>query len=265
MKDRVSTANTTLAAQTQSYSPTFFADSAPTSLRSARLMLGHLFDFYRPRSVIDVGCGPGAWLAAAEELGATSLEGIDGPWVQPSTLLSKRIHFRPTDLASDFVTTGGRDLCISVEVAEHIAPEAAGRFVKSLCTLSDVVVFSAAIRLQGGVMHVNEQPQSYWARHFAEHDYECFDFFRPLFWSEHLIDPWYRQNVLLYIRKLHPLATALRARGPVVGPLDTVHPEIYEGNLNRYKRAVDEPTLRFCLLSFGRWFRRKVLSTNVSR
>ena len=37
---------------------------------SARVVLGMLYQHYVPQSVIDVGCGRGAWLAAAEALGA---------------------------------------------------------------------------------------------------------------------------------------------------------------------------------------------------
>ena len=49
--------------------------------QSAAIVLGLLYEYYKPQSVIDVGCGPGAWLAAAESLGAITLKGLDGEWV----------------------------------------------------------------------------------------------------------------------------------------------------------------------------------------
>lgn len=246
------------AGQRQSYSPRFFANIAPGSIESARLLLGMLFKLYQPKSVIDIGCGQGTWLAAAEELGAIRLAGLDGPWVDPATFLSKNIHFHTADLESDFDTGEKFDLCISVEVAEHLSPNAAHRFVRNLCTASDVVLFSAAIKHQGGVMHLNEQPQSYWARLFDQSGYECHDLFRPVFWGNQRIQNWYRQNALLYIKRFHPVASKLREKAILPGPLDIVHPEIYEGNLETYRRAVEEPTLRFCCQSLGRWSKRQL-------
>lgn len=221
-------------------------------------MLGRLFESYHPKSVVDIGCGQGTWLAAAEELGATKLTGLDGPWVDPATLFSNNISFRAVNLESDFQSDEKFDLCICVEVAEHVSPDGAHRFVKNLCAMSEVVLFSAAIRQQGGVMHVNEQRQSYWANLFKDAGYECIDLFRPLFWTDQRVETWYRQNALLYIKPSHPIAAKIKQREPLPGPLDIVHPELYEGNLETYRRAIDEPTLRFCLESFGRWGMRRL-------
>jgi SAM-dependent methyltransferase len=250
--------DTTQPMRSQAYTSRFYSGTAPGSLASARLLLGLLFESFRPKSVIDVGCGNGAWLAAAEELGANKLVGIDGSWGNPAALLSRNISFRPVDLESAFEVGEMFDLCISVEVAEHLSPDAAQRFVRSLCSASDVVLFSAAIRHQGGVLHINEQRQSYWANLFESAGYECHDVFRPVFWPDPRVDTWYRQNAFLYIKGSHPCAAKMRERALLRGPLDIVHPELFEGNLENYQRAIEAPTLRFCWQCLGRWSKRQL-------
>ena len=52
------------------YDKAFYDEFTHSSRRSAQIVLGKLFEQYRPSSVIDVGCGVGAWLSIAQELGA---------------------------------------------------------------------------------------------------------------------------------------------------------------------------------------------------
>lgn len=61
-------------------------------------------------------------------------------------------------------------------------------------------MFGAAIPGQGGVEHVNEQPQSYWIRKFRDRDYKCYDVIRPRFWNDEDIECWYRQNTFLFVK-----------------------------------------------------------------
>ena len=48
---------------------------------SAHLILSLLFELFRPRSVLDVGCGIGTWLAVAQKLGVKDIAGVDGEWL----------------------------------------------------------------------------------------------------------------------------------------------------------------------------------------
>jgi SAM-dependent methyltransferase len=243
----------------QAYSPRFYAGQASGSLDSARAVLQLLYGTYQPKSVLDVGCGLGGWLAAAEELGCQRLVGVDGAWVDPQALISKRIEFSNANLEKDFNIAARFDLCISVEVAEHLPADCARAFVERLCAASDVVLFSAAIRLQGGTYHQNEQWQSYWADMFQEAGYDCFDFFRPQLWTNQRVESWYRQNILLYVERSHPIADAMRRRSLLRGPLDIVHPEIFEGNIENLRRTIEDPTLKFCCQSFALWGRRQIM------
>lgn len=167
------------------------------------------------RRVIDVGCGVGTWLAVAEQHGVTEAVGIEGPWVADVALESPNLRVHHADLERPLPAIGRFDLATCLEVAEHLTPGRARGIVEDLCALSDTVLFSAAIHWQGGVRHLNEQPQSYWAALFAEQGYGAEDVVRPRFWRDGRVSYWYRQNMVIY-----------RKGAPIVPPstLDRRHP-----------------------------------------
>jgi 2-polyprenyl-3-methyl-5-hydroxy-6-metoxy-1,4-benzoquinol methylase len=102
------------------------------SLASARIFLAYLFKYWAPKSVIDFGCGLGTWLHACRELGTERLVGLDGDWVTEDRLIDRAIEFRPTNFQQGIVSTETFDLAISLEVVEHLPPDAADRFIQSL-------------------------------------------------------------------------------------------------------------------------------------
>jgi len=242
----------------QAYDSRFFEAQIGGALESAKVVLDILFEIYRPRSVFDLGCGTGAWLAAAGSLGCDRLVGVDGPWVRESELIDPRIEFSRVDLEQDIEYPGQFDLAICVEVAEHVSRARAGCLVETLCRIADLVVFSAAVPLQGGVHHINEQWQSFWAAQFDSFGYQVCDFFRPRIWSDAKVEAWYRQNLLLYIRRSHPVLVNVQRLSHAQAPLDIVHPYIFEGNIESYKRGHDDPTLRLCAEMLLRWVSRQV-------
>jgi SAM-dependent methyltransferase len=187
-----------------------------------------LFGLFTPASVIDVGCGEGAWLAAAERLGSTRLTGLDGDWVDRTALRSARIDFRPTDLSGAIAIGARHDLCISVEVAEHLPASHAEAFVEALCKASDVVLFSAAVPQQGGTEHVNEERASRWAARFDARGYTCFDLVRGAVWSDPRVAWWYRQNAFVYVRRGSPPFVAFASAPLPPTPRDLVHPDAFE-------------------------------------
>lgn len=221
------------------YSRAFYASRQEASLRSARAVLPFVLELVKPRSIVDFGCGTGTWLHAAKSLGVTDVLGLEGPWVQRAQPLLGARELRICDLGEPVTLNTRFDLAVSLEVAEHLTPARAEGFVQDLCAASDVVLFGAAIPLQGGTGHVNEQWQSYWAGLFAQAGYVCLDLLRPRFWRVAEVLPWYKQNAFLYVRSTHQ--TVLDRTPAELGraslPLDVVHPDMYV-------RLVKDPPLR---------------------
>jgi hypothetical protein len=128
-----------------------------------------------PKSVVDVGCGPGIWLESYRKHGISDFLGIDGPWVRPETLRIPKENFRVEDLSKPLAIGRQFDLVNSLEVAEHLDAGCADVFARSLASLGDLIVFSAAIPGQRGYHHVNEQFQGYWVEKFQALGFECYD------------------------------------------------------------------------------------------
>ena len=140
----------------KSYDQRFFDWVNFTGARSARQVIPLLIEHIRPTSVLDVGCGQGAWLAVWRELGVTDVTGVDGDYLVQDDLLIPRNDFLARDLTERFSLDRHFDLVQSLEVAEHLRPEASATFVDSLCAHGDIVAFSAAQPGQGGEGHINE-------------------------------------------------------------------------------------------------------------
>lgn len=206
------------------YPADFYQHRRAHTAHAASRILGALPAGLPRRSVADIGCGTGTWLAAALADGAEAAFGIEGAWVTPAMLDDPRIAFTPHDLEQDFALPA-TDLAISLEVAEHLTPARAGSFVADLVATAPSVLFSAAIPGQGGVGHLNEQWQSWWATRFAAHGYLAYDVIRPAIWTDEAIPAWYRQNVVLYLDS--PTATALSLTPTAPALLDRVHPAFW--------------------------------------
>jgi SAM-dependent methyltransferase len=214
------------------YPPSFFAELATTSRASAREVVPLILDLLGVRSVVDVGCGTGLWLAAFREHGVEDVIGVDAEDVPLEALQIPHDRFRQADLAQPLRLPRTFDLAISLEVAEHLPPEAAEGFIESLVRLAPLVVFSAAVPLQGGFRHLNEQWPDYWAEKFAHRGYVPHDVIRPHIWTNPRVAWWYSQNMLLYARP-SSLPERLRAGGGPAGMLNVVHPENYASLLAR--------------------------------
>ena len=181
------------------YSQAFFDYIQQGSLASARAVCPLLFDWLRPSSVVDVGCGAGAWCRIWTDTGVEDILGVDGEYVDRATLLIPDDRFVSRDLSAQFDLKRRFDLALSLEVAEHVPPASSDIFVDNLVRHSDIVLFSAAVPGQGGLYHVNEQPLESWRERFSTRGYRCFDPLRPLILDDHRIEPWYRYNTLLYV------------------------------------------------------------------
>jgi SAM-dependent methyltransferase len=183
------------------YSEDFFNAIENGSLQSAQLIVPLVLEWTRPRSVIDVGCGRGAWLRAFQNCGVENIRGMDGNYVDTASLLIPQECFSAVDLNMPFELPGRYDLAVCLEVAEHLPAAMANVLVRRLTAVAPLVLFSAALPGQGGTDHLNERPPSYWRRLFAAHGFGMFDPIRPAILTDARIKWWYRQNIVLYATK----------------------------------------------------------------
>ena len=231
------------------YSPLFFSTHCDGSLRSAQIILPIVFELIQPLSVVDIGCGVGTWLSAAQQLGITRCVGMDGSYVSTDMLQIDRTQFQAVDLSNSLPVSGRFDLAICLEVAEHLPGSIAPRLVKDLTRLAPAVLFSAAIPGQTGLGHINEQWQGYWVQLFQSCGYVAIDCIRPRVWDNLEVDYWYAQNAFLmadaeYVRQNPGL---LAAHEKTTGPFSVVHPN----TLNHRCSQIQHMELR----GVGSWLR----------
>jgi cyclopropane fatty-acyl-phospholipid synthase-like methyltransferase len=182
------------------YSSKFFEYINHGSIASGEIICPLLISLLVPASLLDVGCGTGAWCRIWLENGVVDVHGVDGQYINPAHLLFPQESFMANDLSQPFDLGRKFDLITSLEVAEHIAASSADVFMDNLARHGDLVLFSAAVPGQGGEFHVHEQPLEYWRDKMAQRGYRCFDPLRELVRNEPRVEPWYRYNCLLYAR-----------------------------------------------------------------
>lgn len=199
-----------------------------------------VLDFVKPKSIVDIGCATGAWLSTFIEHGITDVAGVDGEWVQDVDSMIPEDNLMIRDLEEPLKLDREFDLAITLEVAEHLSMARAGGFVDDLTSLSDIVLFSAAIPGQGGAHHVNEQWPQYWAELFATKGYVLVDAMRPALWQRPDVDEWYPQNMFFFVSESvlgqHQALSAAKANTRM-DQIDLVHPRVFEKKVARLNRG----------------------------
>lgn len=183
------------------YKNNFYEEMKDASLTSARAVVPLVMEFVKPTSVVDIGCGTGNWLKAFTENGVKQITGVDGSWVNEEILVIPKEHFVSKDIEHTFTFDEKADLAMSLEVAEHVPAPFAADLVRVLTSIAPVVFFSAAIPLQGGVHHVNEQWPEYWAKLFEERGYIPVDCLRRRTWDDKRVSFFYSQNMFIYVAR----------------------------------------------------------------
>lgn len=207
------------------------------NLSAAREVLPYVFSITKPGSVIDVGCGTGSWLNVASQLGVKKILGIDGIQIDQALLCIEPEDFLQHDLTLPLVVENKYDLGICLEVAEHLPPLAAENIISILTGSCDIVLFSAAIPGQGGQAHINEQWPGYWLAKFAAHDFFPCDILRPQFWENPKVEWWYKQNMVLYIKKNCEQKLNLTT---ITALPEHVHPELFTNKVQQLARAEEK-------------------------
>ncbi len=187
------------------YSSDYYANTVEwPAERSADVIAESILLSFRANSLVDVGCGTGAVLYALQRRGCRVL-GLEYSQAALRYCHLRKIDVRRFDLERDtYMGDRNFDVAISMEVAEHLPEKTAGRYVKLLTELSDVIVFTAARPNQGGRGHVNEQPPSYWIAKFQfsgfAYDDRMSRDLRESWRSSDSLASWYWQNLMIFRR-----------------------------------------------------------------
>jgi SAM-dependent methyltransferase len=214
----------------------YFRWQGASAERSARVVVPLLVERFHPRSVVDVGCGSGAWLQVFREHGVTDVLGVDAPYLDERALRIPAERFLAHDLAEPLHVDRGFDLALSLEAAHYVPEESAPTLVASIAALAPVVVFGAAVPHQGGGPGRNRQWPAWWGGLFAGHGLRAEDWLRPLVWEDARVDWWYAQNTIVYLRD--------------GGAGEPIHPFVHPGLLHEVVRP-SEPQSRRRLFRRG--------------
>jgi len=153
------------------YDDKFFHNAIELEKQSARTFTNILIKHFSPQSIVDIGCGAGVYLAEFKKFGLEIL-GFDGaPAALTGSLIGNKI--KSHDLCQPLKLNRRFNLCLCLEVAEHLEKTCATTLIDTLTRLSDTIVFTAATPGQGPISlgHINEQPPSYWRKLFMKRDF----------------------------------------------------------------------------------------------
>ncbi len=129
-----------------------------------------LHERFAPASVLDVGCGAGAYLKLFERAGVERLAGLEGS--ERAVSLSGMDCIACADLREYHAMIPPYALTLCIEVAPYINDKDIGNLLR---TLSDgtapggTLLFSASDRFLGGKYHVNLKPREEWIRLLEAH------------------------------------------------------------------------------------------------
>jgi SAM-dependent methyltransferase len=183
------------------YHQDYFAETVEgPAKQSASVMAASIFKSFHPNTVIDVGCGTGALLAAFRDLGCDVL-GLEYSDAALAYCRERNLPVRKFNVVKDHLEIMRHDLAVSFEVAEHLPSWSARRYVNLLCSISPLIVTSAATPGAGGTDHVNERPHSYWIDRFAKKEYNfdriCSQKLSSA-WRAAGVAYWYCDNVMVF-------------------------------------------------------------------
>jgi SAM-dependent methyltransferase len=186
------------------YSRAFFTQLDELQAASYDVMAATLVERLAPSSIVDVGCGSGALLAALKRHGVPTLLGLESSPEGLDLARRRGIDARFCDLGHPFTLNSDFDLALCLEVAEHLPESLSDAFVASLATGPNHLVFSAATPGQGGENHVNEQPHEYWIERLGQYGFAVDeDTTREVraAWTERGVATWYCRNVMFFARR----------------------------------------------------------------
>jgi len=182
------------------YDDGFLRNIAIGSESQAKIIVPLLIEKYNPKSVIDIGCSYGIFLSQFPQ--DVYVYGLDCCYqaLDIAVIDKEKIHI--CDLTEPVELEKKYDLCICIEVAEHIQQDGDDVFMDTVCKSSDLVIWTAAPKGQNGHGHINEQSFEYWLDKFKERGF-YFDrddtrYFKDMLTPDERIFNWIKWNFMVY-------------------------------------------------------------------
>ena len=153
------------------YDKKFFANTLKFESQSAQAFVKILIKHFAPKSVIDIGCGSGIYLTEFAKNNVDILGCEGSPAAVTSSSVGNKIKLH--DLCQPLELNRQFDLCLCLEVAEHLDESCADTLIGALTGLASTIVFTAATPGQGpkSLGHINEQPPEYWQEKFKRKNF----------------------------------------------------------------------------------------------
>lgn len=152
---------------TERQAEAWIEELAPFDKWNERHLMALFSLFGIPRVMLDVGSGTGAMVNLAHKMGveAYGVDQLERPhdWLY-SHMLNQPFALSAYGILSDC------DMVLSIEVAEHIAPEYHDNFCNTIrrhMAGYGWLIFSSAIPGQDGTGHIGTRPPTYWREKFA--------------------------------------------------------------------------------------------------
>ena len=187
------------------YNESFFGwdNNALQQQQLAQYLVPKIVERFRPKYVLDIGCGSGQWLDEYRKykVRTRGIESASAAWVSMSEKTQKNVV--KWDLRNKLKKTYKPDLVQSLEVAEHIEEDYADVFIYNLVKHNaDIIFLTAAPPGKGGNQHVNCQEREYWMAKMKNNGY-LFDqdiLNEVLGWGTLEKSPgWWSSNLMVFI------------------------------------------------------------------
>lgn len=184
------------------FTPNFYSETWPNGYAFAKLVVKMLDDIQPLESVFEAGCGAGGFLKWCFEHNK-EIMGVEISDVLPVAVIPTK-YIRIQDLRQQvrLPEMPVADLCVSLEVAEHISEDYIDIFIDNICFLCpEFILFSAARPGQPGDGHINCQPQEYWIQKIESRGFRFMPGLTGILRGNVDIPTYYRENSLIFRRK----------------------------------------------------------------
>ena len=160
--------------------------------------LRYLAEKYSPNSVLDIGCGLGAYLLVFKEFADSAVCGVEG--FGDGAALLKPEEFVTADITEGLDLARKFDLVICMEVLEHIDAKYEATVLDGISRHArELILFTAGDENQPGHGHINCRPVDHWLRAWRARGWEPI-LFDTLAFRAIATFSWLRRNPLILAR-----------------------------------------------------------------